>query len=139
MIFISVLVIIVFLIANCIIAAEFENIAEKKGYAGKPYFWYTFLFGIAGMLMVIALPINDGTVDRKKPQKLKKDFQVPKMKEPIQKIEEKDENNFDATLFKEENYINVTCGTCGHNLSFLKEVKNPVCPWCNSKVTYKEN
>ena len=48
-------IIIVIMIAYGI-AQEFARIAEMKGHDGKPYFWFTFLFGIAGMLMVIALP-----------------------------------------------------------------------------------
>jgi hypothetical protein len=42
-------------------AGEFREIAEKKGHEGKKYFWWTFLTGFVGMLMVIALP------DRKAP------------------------------------------------------------------------
>ena len=49
--------IIIALIINFFVAGEFANIAEMKGYHGNVYFWFTFLFGIAGMLMVVALPI----------------------------------------------------------------------------------
>ena len=31
-------------------------IACQKGYDEKKYLWWTFFFGIAGMLMVVALP-----------------------------------------------------------------------------------
>lgn len=41
----------------CFIAAlEFSAIASKKGYDDAKYFWYPFLLGIIGMLIVIALP-----------------------------------------------------------------------------------
>ena len=50
---------IVLLIADYFIATEFAQIAEMKGYYDRRYFWFTFLFGIAGMLMVVALPLKD--------------------------------------------------------------------------------
>ena len=39
-----------------IIAKQFADIAELKGHNGNPYFWFTFILGAVGMLMVIALP-----------------------------------------------------------------------------------
>ena len=42
-------------------AGEFQEIAEMKGHESRRYFWWTFLTGFVGMLMVIALP------DRKAP------------------------------------------------------------------------
>ena len=55
---IAVLVIaaIVALIINGIIAMEFQFAATEKGYDEKKYFWYSFLFGALGGLIVIALP-----------------------------------------------------------------------------------
>ena len=49
--------VIVALAIDYVIAKQFADIAEMKNHDGKPYFWYTFLFGIVGMLMVIALPV----------------------------------------------------------------------------------
>jgi len=43
------------------VAEEFYTIATKKGYPDKKYLWWTFFFGIAGMLMVVALPLTDAT------------------------------------------------------------------------------
>ena len=40
-------------------ASKFAEIAEMKGHSGKAYFWYVFLFGIIGMIMVAALPNNN--------------------------------------------------------------------------------
>ena len=37
------------------ISIEFCEIAEKKGYSRR-YFWYPFLLGITGYLLIIALP-----------------------------------------------------------------------------------
>ncbi len=41
-------------------AKEFELIAKDKGYADKKYFWWTFLAGLVGIPMVIALPNRRG-------------------------------------------------------------------------------
>ena len=51
--------IVIALIIDYVIAKKFEEIAEMKGHIGSTYFWFTFLFGPIGMLMVIALPIKD--------------------------------------------------------------------------------
>lgn len=49
--------IIVFLVVDLLIAAEFQNVAEIKGFNGSlKYFWITFFLGIIGMLLVVALP-----------------------------------------------------------------------------------
>ena len=37
-----------------VVAAKFDQIAEDKGYSG--YFWWVFLTGVIGILMVVALP-----------------------------------------------------------------------------------
>ena len=56
--FIYVVGIIIVLVINYIIAKQFEAIAKMKGHAGNVYFWFTFFFGVVGMLMVIALPVQ---------------------------------------------------------------------------------
>lgn len=56
LIFLTVVAIIILLIIQFFIACEFEEIATEKGFYEKTYFWWTFLLGIVGMLMVIALP-----------------------------------------------------------------------------------
>lgn len=54
---------IVVLVVQWLIAKEFRDIAEDKGYSDKKCFWYCFLFGIPGYLMVIALPnLNEHSV-----------------------------------------------------------------------------
>lgn len=55
-IFIYFLIVIVYLIIDYLIAREFYNIAGKKGHYEKKYLWITFMFGIIGYCMVIALP-----------------------------------------------------------------------------------
>ena len=47
---------VVVIIVWAIVASEFRHIAAKKGYDEAKYFWFTFLFSIYGMLMVVALP-----------------------------------------------------------------------------------
>lgn len=48
--------IVLLIIADLIIAAGFSDIAGKKGHSGTSYFWWCFLFSLAGWLMVVALP-----------------------------------------------------------------------------------
>ena len=50
------LILAVCLFINGIVAGKFKEIAEMKGHDGESYFWFTFIFGFVGMLMVIALP-----------------------------------------------------------------------------------
>ena len=45
------------LVLGYFIAAEFQKIAVMKGHTSMRYFWWTFLLGPIGMLMVIALPV----------------------------------------------------------------------------------
>lgn len=47
---------IVVLALAILIAKEFAFAAREKGYGEEKYFWYSFLFGIVGWLIVIALP-----------------------------------------------------------------------------------
>lgn len=49
-------IIILILIINIVFANEFRSVARDKGYDSIKYFWYVFIFGIIGMLLVIALP-----------------------------------------------------------------------------------
>ena len=51
-----VLVAIADIVVAYFIGKEFEFIAKEKGYTSKRYFWWTFLFGLVGIPMVIALP-----------------------------------------------------------------------------------
>lgn len=47
----------IILFLNYLLAKEFYAIAEMKGYEYHiKYFWYCFIFGWIGYLMVIALP-----------------------------------------------------------------------------------
>lgn len=47
---------LVVIVICAIVAWEFSNIAKKKGYYEKRWFWYSFLFTVCGYLMIIALP-----------------------------------------------------------------------------------
>ncbi len=38
------------------VAREFQRIAAMKGHEEKRYFWWSFLLGPVGQLMVVALP-----------------------------------------------------------------------------------
>ena len=54
--FLYILGILIALVIDYAVAKQFEEIAEMKGHIGSTYFWFTFILGIVGMLMVIALP-----------------------------------------------------------------------------------
>ena len=45
-----------FITLDILLANEFFSIAKQKGYNDKKYFLYCLLCGIAGYLLVIALP-----------------------------------------------------------------------------------
>lgn len=49
-------IILVCIIINTIIAFEMDRIAAIKGHPEKRWFWYCFFFGLAGWIMVAALP-----------------------------------------------------------------------------------
>ena len=67
--------IIIALVIDYVIAKKIEEIAEMKGHEGSTYFWFTFLLGIVGMLMVIALPVQPkGEVHRTTTLPPKKDI-----------------------------------------------------------------
>ena len=62
----GVLILLVYVVVFAIVAIEFGNIAELKGYDKTKYAWYTFFFSVAGMLMVVALPEKDVTKTNEK-------------------------------------------------------------------------
>lgn len=50
------LVAIIVISIDYFIAKEFQTIANEKGFCSTKYFWFTFLLGVIGIMMVIALP-----------------------------------------------------------------------------------
>ncbi len=61
-----------FLVLWCFVAKEFHRIAAMKGHNEARYFWWTFLLGPIGMMMVIALPQETKNVNQTKPDDLGK-------------------------------------------------------------------
>lgn len=53
---VTIIAIICGLLIDYFISKEFKKVAELKGYTEKRYFWITFLLGLVGMLLIIALP-----------------------------------------------------------------------------------
>ena len=51
-----ILILVGWLILNIVIASGFKTVAEMKNHNGMIHFWWCFFFGIAGWLLVIALP-----------------------------------------------------------------------------------
>ena len=39
-----------------LICKEFQNVAERKGFPQKKYFWITLFLGVIGMFLIMALP-----------------------------------------------------------------------------------
>lgn len=52
------------------IGKEFQRIAAMKGHEEARYFWWTFLLGPVGMLMVVALPQKAAAPEEVKPDEL---------------------------------------------------------------------
>ena len=50
--------IIIALVIDYAVSKQFEEIAEMKGHDGRTYFWFVFILGLVGMLMVVALPVQ---------------------------------------------------------------------------------
>lgn len=62
-VFLILLAIAVVLVIQYLIAKEFYEAAAAKGYTAKKYLWLSFLLGMVGYLLVIALPDR---IDNKK-------------------------------------------------------------------------
>ena len=52
------------------IGKEFQRIAAMKGHEETRYFWWTFLLGPVGMMMVVALPQKAAAPEEVKPDEL---------------------------------------------------------------------
>lgn len=52
---------LLFLFVCYLLAKEFYKVAQLKGYYEKKYLWLCFFLGIAGYLLVIALPKREAT------------------------------------------------------------------------------
>ncbi len=49
-------ILLIDLVIHIILAVQFRKIAVMKGHESVKYFWFPFLFGLVGILMVVALP-----------------------------------------------------------------------------------
>ena len=119
-----IVLVLVGLVISYVLSEEFMEIASNKGYYNRKYFWYCFLFGIAGYLIVIALPAKEEGVHQK-------GFSVEN--NTIDKHEDKNEyiGNFPKSDFSNEDGLKQcpNCGTC-HDSAY------EVCPAC--KYTYNK-
>ena len=104
--------IIIVLIIDYAIAKQFEDIAEMKGHEGSTYFWFTFLTGVAGMLMVIALPVETKDENHK--------TELPPAKDIWAKVQV-NASNAQATK------------RCPHCLEMVKVVSNK-CEMCGKEI-----
>lgn len=55
-ILIAIAITIAVLFVQYLVARNFADLAVDKGYAESKYFWFCFLLGLPGYLMVIAMP-----------------------------------------------------------------------------------
>lgn len=72
-VFLVIIGVIVALCCSAVIAYQFSSVAAYKGHISDKYFWFCFLFGIAGYLLVIALP------DVRTKKETVKEFELPKL------------------------------------------------------------
>lgn len=124
---------IVALIVDLICAIELNDIAKEKGHANVKYFWYSFLFGIFGALIVIALPDRGKQPEKRTPPPSParilpnpESFTVPK--------EKNDDKNKERTIEKKENieYGKVEI-VDGKKQSIVKIVDGRIiCPSCGT-------
>ena len=56
MVFLIIVAAVFVLVVDYIISKDFYSVALAKGYGAKKYFWYCFLLGGVGYLLVLALP-----------------------------------------------------------------------------------
>lgn len=63
MVGVYILIVFVYFLCAVAIASWFSEAAREKGYSGAKYFWICFFFGLAGQLLVIALPDRGRNVD----------------------------------------------------------------------------
>lgn len=60
--------ILALLLLDYFVADEYRMIAQKKGYCGRKYFWWSFFLGFVGYLMVVALPERNRPWGEKTPE-----------------------------------------------------------------------
>ena len=50
------------------------------------------------------------------------------------KYKQQFEQQYDESLFEDENGDNIICNKCGKELFFLKNDEQRICPWCGTKI-----
>ena len=103
---------VISLVVSILVAKKFADIAEMKGHAGSEYFWWVFLTGILGILMVIALPNENATFNQYVTYDKPKDTPRPQV-ETYAISTEKDPNKHNAPMAA--NFVNgeKVCPKCG--------------------------
>ena len=46
----------------------------------------------------------------------------------------KKHQEIDENVLQDDDFVEILCPNCSESLSFLKEVNNAICPWCNTKI-----
>ncbi len=131
--FLYVLGIIIALIINVVIANKFVEIADMKGHHGSDYFWFVFLFGIIGMLMVIALPNQKAPTASTLSEK--KDIPItinsaPSPKTTINETQNTSNEQCEAVVVDRSDG-HLTCPKCG----LVQKSNRTVCWKCGQKFS----
>lgn len=115
--FLAICGIVAVIVINAVLAWKFDQIAQLKGYDG--YFWYCFVFGIAGYLMVVALPTDNTAVTSQKPapprEEKKKNYDLASLAQEAENTRKK--TAFDCWVCKKCGEKNTAdemyCKSCG--------------------------
>lgn len=103
---------------DLIAALAFGSIAREKGFSKTKYFWFCFLLGPIGYLLVIALPDRGTCTAPKKAEKPSPALPVPAAPVPA----------------AEDAYLETVCPDCGEKLAFLKTADEMICPNCGKAI-----
>ena len=91
---------VIILVINYVIAGEMRNIAESKGCVDSGrYFWFSFLLGLPGWIMVAALPNKkmDNLLISLKDANKENQHNSPAPSSPVQEKKEIQNSDADAT------------------------------------------
>lgn len=115
------------------VAVKFADIAKMKGHDDNSYFWFTFLLGVYGMLMVVALPYvqnkkNNGMDERIDSLSWLHKEPTARPMESTKKADN-DENKDNLPISAEISNGEKICPTCGCS----QKVDRKLCWSCGQK------
>ena len=108
--------VVIALVIDYVVAKKFADIAEMKGHEGDTYFWFTFLLGVVGMLMVVALP-NGNTTSNRPEVKKSNNMTTPVIAAPSQKTANQGDYKICPKCGMKLNKKDKECWSCGQSLT----------------------